>query len=50
MTKDEALKIWLHEFGDVEYAYVYLGVKLNVRIIWLKIRLDGLYRMFYHYH
>ena len=33
MTKDEALKIWLHEFGYVEYAYDLLGAKLNVRII-----------------
>ena len=29
MTKDEALKIWLHEFGDVEYAYDFTGRKIK---------------------
>ncbi len=29
MTKDEALKVWQHEFGDVEYAYDFTGRKIK---------------------
>ena len=29
MTKAEALKIWLHEFGDVEYAHDFTGRKIK---------------------
>ena len=29
MTKQEALKIWLHEFGDVDFAYDFTGRKIK---------------------
>ena len=29
MTKEEALKIWLHEFGDVDYAHDFTGRKIK---------------------
>ena len=29
MTKDEALKIWLREFGDVDYAHDFTGRKIK---------------------
>lgn len=29
MTKQEALKVWLHEFGDVDFAYDFTGRKIK---------------------
>lgn len=29
MTKQEALKVWLHEFGDVDYAHDFTGRKIK---------------------
>ena len=29
MTKDEALKIWLREFGNVDYAHDFTGRKIK---------------------
>lgn len=29
MTKEEALKVWEHEFGDVDYAHDFSGRKIK---------------------
>lgn len=29
MTKAEALKVWLHEFGDIDYAHDFTGRKIK---------------------
>ena len=29
MTKEEALKVWLHEFGDCDYAHDFTGRKVK---------------------
>jgi hypothetical protein len=29
MTKEEALKVWLHEFGDVDFAHDFTGRKVK---------------------
>ena len=29
MTKEDALKVWEHEFGNVEYAYDFTGRKIK---------------------
>ena len=29
MNKEDALKVWLHEFGDVDYAHDFTGRKIK---------------------
>lgn len=29
MTKEQALKVWLHEFGDVDFAHDFTGRKIK---------------------